>query len=88
MNCSNPGKWLTIKSVSKKNDGGEWQEVPAALGVTKKVCKATRVAGVGSYCTVSGHIPGISPDDEVMVEYFCWEFGKIRTLFISAVFFS
>ena len=79
LNCSYPGKWSTIKSVSKKNDAGEWQEVPAAVGVIKFVCKTTRVQGFGSYCTVRGKIPGIKPDDEIKVEYFCWEIGKIWT---------
>ena len=79
LNCSFSGKWFTIKSVSKKNDGGGWQEVPSAVGVTEFVCKATvtRVQGFGSYCTIRGKIPGIVLDDEIKVEYFCWEIGKI-----------
>lgn len=81
LNCSYPGKWFTIESVSKKNDAGGWQDVPAAVAVTEHVCKATRVQGVvqgvGSYCTVRGNITEIIPDDEIKVEYFCWEFGKI-----------
>lgn len=77
LNCSYPGKWFTIESVSKKNDAGGWQDVPAAVAVTENVCKANRVQGVGSYCTVRGYITEIIPDDEVKVEYFCWEIGKI-----------
>ena len=87
LNCSYPGKWFTIESVSKKNDAGGWQDVPAAVAVTEHVCKATRVQGVvqgvGSYCTVRGNITEIIPDDEIKVEYFCWEFGKIWTYFSS-----
>ncbi|XP_020609995.1 uncharacterized protein LOC110048565 isoform X2 [Orbicella faveolata] len=37
LNCSYPGKWFTIKSVSKKNDAGEWQEVPAAILICLEV---------------------------------------------------
>ena len=59
------------------NDAGGWQEVPAAVGVTEVVCKATRVQGFGSYCTLRGKIPEIIPDDDIKVEYFCWEIGKI-----------
>ena len=77
LNCSYPGKWFTIKSVSKKNDAGGWQKVPAAVSVTENVCKTTRVQGNGSYCTVRGKITGITASDEIKVEYFCWEIGKI-----------
>lgn len=77
LNCSYPGKWFTIESVSKKNDAGGWQDVPAAVAVTEHVCKATRVQGVaqggGSYCIIHGNITEITPDDEIKVEYFCWE---------------
>ena len=79
LNCSYPGKWFTIKSVSKKNDAGGWQKVPAAVSVTENVCKTTRVQGNGSYCTVRGKITGITASDEIKVEYFCWEIGKIWT---------
>ena len=51
-----------------------------AVSVTENVCKATRVQGKkgnGSYCTVRGNISGITAGDEIKVEYFCWEIGKI-----------
>ena len=48
------------------------------VGTAEFLCKATRVAiaGAGSYCTVSGNLPEISADDEIKVEYYCWEIGK------------
>ena len=71
--------------MSKNDDVGGWKEVPAAAGVAEFVCKANRVQGYGSYCTVRGKITGITTDDEIKVEYFCWEIGKIWT-HLSSIF--
>ncbi|KAL9950431.1 hypothetical protein ACROYT_G042926 [Oculina patagonica] len=78
LNCSYPGKWFTVQSVSKQNvNGVRWQQVPAAVGSAESLCKASQVAGAGragAYCTVSGSLPEISADDVIKVDYYCWEF--------------
>ncbi|KAJ7378653.1 hypothetical protein OS493_021955 [Desmophyllum pertusum] len=76
LSCSYPGKWFTIKSVSKQSIDGKWKKVPAAKSVSERDCKASRIVQqgrAGSYCTVSGSLPEISAVDEVKVEYYCWE---------------
>ena len=80
LSCSYPGKWFTIKSVSKQSIDGKWKKVPAAKSVSERDCKASRIVQqgrAGSYCTVSGSLPEISAVDEVKVEYYCWEISKI-----------
>lgn len=83
LTCSYPGKWFTIKRVTRKTDQGIWQQVPKAKGVFEKDCKNSRTVQKGAnglesaICTISGCIPGIDLSQGVKIEYYCWEFGKI-----------
>ena len=83
LTCSYPGKWFTIKRVTRKTDQGIWQQVPKAKGVFEKDCKKSRTVQKGAnglesaICTISGCIPGIDLSQGVKIEYYCWEFGKI-----------
>lgn len=83
LTCSNPGKWFTIKRVTRKTDQGIWQQVPKAKGVFEKDCKKSRTVQKGAnglesaICTISGCIPGIDLSQGVKIEYYCWEVGKI-----------
>jgi len=76
LSCSFPGKWFTVKSVSKQNTEGGWEEVAAAKSIAQGSCKASRTVQpgtAGSKCTVSGILPEISTADEIKVEFYCWE---------------
>ena len=83
LTCSYPGKWFTIKRVTRKTDQGIWQQVPKAKGVFEKDCKRSRTVQKGAnglesaICTISGCIPGIDLSQGVKIEYYCWEVGKI-----------
>lgn len=82
LSCSFPGKWFTVKSVSKQNTEGGWEEVAAAKSIAQGSCKASRTVQpgtAGSKCTVSGILPEISTADEIKVEFYCWEIGEIIT---------
>lgn len=79
LSCSNPGKWFTIKRVTRKTDQGIWQQVPKAKGVFERDCKKSRTVQKGAnglesaICTISGCIPGIDLSEGVKIEYYCWE---------------
>ena len=78
LRCSFPGKWFTVKSVSKQNADGHWREITAAKAIAQAHCKASRVESpaAGAQCTVSGILPEISAADVIKVEFYCWEIGE------------
>lgn len=82
LHCRYPGKWFTVKSVSKLTNGN-WKVVDAAKTVAQSRCKKSRTVqtGAGSKCVISGILPEISAADGIKMEFYCWEIGEKNHLF-------